>query len=90
MEKTSFDQLLMDVFREMGAHRPERVFRGCSLSLSEIYALSILAERASLFAQLTPHKHAALLEGMTALRRILQDPAWRSRAAFDEHTTAKR
>jgi DNA-binding MarR family transcriptional regulator len=51
MEKTSFDQLLMDVFREMGAHRPEQVLPGWSLSLSEIYALDILAERAPLSQQ---------------------------------------
>ncbi len=51
MEKTSFDQLLMDVFREMGAHRPEQLLPGWSLSLSEIYALSILAERAPLSQQ---------------------------------------
>jgi DNA-binding MarR family transcriptional regulator len=48
MEKTSFDQLLMDVFREMGAHRPEQILPGWSLTLSEIYALGALAERAPL------------------------------------------
>jgi DNA-binding MarR family transcriptional regulator len=144
MEKTSFDQLLMDVFREMGAHRPEQLLPGWSLSLSELYALSLLAERAplsqqemgvalglekssvsrlvqqleeqgwvrrerdardsrlrllrlteegehiaerlqrhmstahaALFARLTPHEQAALLEGLTALRRALQGPDWR-------------
>jgi len=150
MEKTTFDRLLMDVFREMGAHRPEQVLPGWSLSLSEIYALDILAERAplsqqelggglslekssvsrlvqqmeqqgwvrrerdardsrlrllrlteegaqlaehlqehmsaahaALFEQLTPHEQAALLEGLTALRRALQGPDWKSRAAAD-------
>ena len=149
MEKTSFDQLLMDVFREMGAHRPEQVFPGWSLSLSEIYALDILAERAplsqqelgaalslekssvsrlvqqleqegwiarerdardgrlrmlrlteegaetterlrqllsaahaALFERLTPHEQAALLEGLTALRRALQDPDWKQHGAL--------
>ena len=48
MNTTSFDQLLMDVFREMGAHRPEQLLPGSSLSLSEMYALSILAKRAPL------------------------------------------
>src|SRR5262245_43678953 len=147
MEKTTFDQLLMDVFREMGAHRPEQILPGRSLSLSEIYALSLLAERAPLsqqelgtalglekssvsrlvqqleqqgwvqrerdardsrlrmlrlteagaqlaedlqlqmseahamlFARLTPHEQAALLEGLTALRRALHDPEWRAHA----------
>lgn len=51
MEKTSFDQLLMDVFREMGAHRPEQLLPGWSLSLSELYTLSLLAERAPLSQQ---------------------------------------
>jgi DNA-binding MarR family transcriptional regulator len=150
MSKTSFDQLLMDVFREMGAHRPEQLLPGSSLSLSEIYALGILAERAplsqqdlgaalslekssvtrlvqqleqrgwvlrardardnrlrllrlsqdgtriadmvqqhmseahaALFERLTPHEQAALLEGLTALRRALQSPDWRARAASD-------
>jgi DNA-binding MarR family transcriptional regulator len=148
MEKTSFDRLLMDVFREMGAHRPEQLLPGWSLSLSEVYALSILAERAPLsqqelgaalslekssvsrlvqqleqrgwalrerdardsrvrqlrltdegtevaellqrhmseahamlFERLTPHEQKALLEGLTALRRALQGPDWRSPAA---------
>jgi DNA-binding MarR family transcriptional regulator len=144
MEKSSFDRLLMDVFREMGAHRPEQLLPGWALSLSELYALSSLAERAplsqqelgaalglekssvsrlvqqleergwvrrerdardsrlrllrlteegartadhlqqhmseahaTLFARLTPHEQAALLEGLTALRRALQGPDWR-------------
>lgn len=144
-EKTTFDQLLMDVFREMGAHRPEQILPGRSLSLSEIYALNTLAERAPLsqqelgaalglekssvsrlvqqleqkgwaqrerdardsrlrmlrlteagaqlaedlelqmsqahamlFARLTPQEQSALLEGLTALRRALQDPEWRA------------
>jgi DNA-binding MarR family transcriptional regulator len=150
MEKTSFDQLLMDVFREMGAHRPEQVLPGWSLSLSELYALDILAERAplsqqelgaalslekssvsrlvqqleqqgwvrrerdardnrlrllrlteageqtaehlqqhmsaahaALFERLTPHEQAALLEGLSALRRALQGPDWRSPVVAD-------
>ena len=157
MEKTSFDQLLMDVFREMGAHRPEQVVPGWSLSLSEIYALGILTERAplsqqelgaalalekssvsrlvaqleqrgwvlrerdardsrlrllrltddgaqvaeqlqrqmseahaTLFERLTPHEQAALLEGLTALRRALQGPEWRLHAAADGQPTHKR
>ncbi len=154
LEKTTFDQLLMDVFREMGAHRPEQVLPGSSLSLSEIYALSILAERAplsqqelgaalglekssvsrlvqqveqqgwvqrerdardsrlrmlrltdagaqlaedlqsqmseahaTLFARLTPHEQSALLEGLTALHRALQDPGWRSHAGANDPLT---
>ncbi len=143
MEKTSFDQLLLDVFREMGAHRPEHVLPGWSLSLSEIYALGIIEEQApisqqdlgaelalekssvsrlvqqleargwvqrerdardsrlrllslteqgaevsreiyhhmaqrhaELFASLTDKEQAALLEGLTALRRALRSDAW--------------
>jgi DNA-binding MarR family transcriptional regulator len=157
MEKTSFGQLLMDVFREMGAHRPEQVFPGWSLSLSEIYALDILAERAplsqqelgaalslekssvsrlvqqleqqgwvarerdardgrlrllhlteagaetterlrqllsaahaALFERLTPHEQAALLEGLSALRRALQDPGWKQHGALDEQALQRR
>ena len=148
METSTFDQLLMDVFREMGAHRPEQLLPGWSLSLSVLYALGILAERAplsqqelgtalglekssvsrlvqqleqqgwvrrerdardsrlrwlrlteeggriadhlqrhmseahaTLFARLTPREQAALLEGLTALRRALQEPGWRPPAA---------
>jgi DNA-binding MarR family transcriptional regulator len=144
MEHASFDRLLMDVFREMGAHRPEQLLPGWALSLSEIYALGILAERAplaqqdlgdalrlekssvsrlvqhlehngwvsrerdardgrlrllrlteagaavegriathmqtrhaELFAQLTPEEQAALLHGLTALRRALYRVPWR-------------
>jgi DNA-binding MarR family transcriptional regulator len=154
MDKTSFDQLLLDVFREMGAHRPEQLLPGWSISLSEIYALGILAERAplsqqelgaalslekssitrlvqqlerqgwvlrtrddrdnrmrllrlseegmqiaetlqqhmaeahaTLFAQLTPHEQAALLEGLTALRRVLQHADWRPSAPWDGQPT---
>jgi DNA-binding MarR family transcriptional regulator len=157
MEKTSFDQLLMDVFREMGAHRPEQVLPGWSLSLSELYALDILAERAplsqqelgaalslekssvsrlvqqleqqgwvrrerdardnrlrllrlteageqtaehlqqhmsaahaALFERLSPHEQAALLEGLSALRRALQGPDWKPQAAPDGQSTYKR
>jgi DNA-binding MarR family transcriptional regulator len=156
MDKTSFDQLLMDVFREMGAHRPEQLLPGWSISLSEIYALGILAERAplsqqelgaalslekssvtrlvqqleqrgwvlrtrddrdnrmrllrlseegtqiaetlqrhmseghaALFARLTPHEQAALLEGLTALRQVLQSADWRPKATSDAQPTPK-
>ncbi len=51
MEKTSFDQLLLDVFRGMGAHRPEQILPGWSLSLSEIYALGTLEEQAPISQQ---------------------------------------
>lgn len=144
MEKTSFDQLLMDVFRELGAHRPEQILPGWSLTLSEIYALGALAERAplsqaelggilmlekssvsrlvqqleqrgwvarerdardsrlrllrltaqgeqitaqiqrhmferhaELFQRLSARERAALLEGLTALRRALRESPWR-------------
>lgn len=159
MEKTSFDRLLMDVFREMGAHRPEQLLPNWSLSLSELYALSLLAERSSLsqqelgaalglekssvsrlvqqmeqrewvrrerdardsrlrllrlteegaritdrlhqqmsaahatlFARLTSHEQASLLEGLTALRRALQGPDWRSPAAtpVEQQPTSRR
>jgi MarR family transcriptional regulator, lower aerobic nicotinate degradation pathway regulator len=153
MEKTSFDQLLMDVFREMGAHRPEQIFPGRSLSLSEIYALNILAERsplsqqelgdalalekssvsrlvqqlerrgwvtrerdardsrlrllrltdqgariaeelqqfmyehhAALFNQLSPEEQAALILGLSALRRALRDKARRPNALHDDRS----
>jgi DNA-binding MarR family transcriptional regulator len=69
MEKTSFDQLLMDVFREMGAHRPEQVLPGWSLSLSEIYALDILAERAPLSQQ---ELGAALSLEKSSVSRLVQ------------------
>lgn len=145
MEHNSFDHLLMDVFRELGAHRPEQLLPDWSLSLSELYALSILAEEAPLsqqdlgaalalekssvsrlvqqleqrgwvlrdrdpndnrlrllrlsaegqrisnvvgqrmherhaevFQQLTPEDQAALLQGLTALRRALRDTPLRS------------
>lgn len=157
MKKTSFDQLLMDVFREMGAHRPEQVLPGWSLSLSEIYALSILAERAplsqqdlgvaltlekssisrlvqqleqrgwvlrerdprdsrlrllrlseqgakiaeqiqrhmferhaELFNQLSPKEQAALIQGLTALRRALQCTAWRPNSLPEEQPGRQR
>ena len=150
MERTSFDQLLMDVFREMGAHRPEQLLPGWSLSLSEIYALDTLTERAplsqqdlgaalslekssvsrlvqqleqrgwvrrerdardsrlrllrlteagaqfaeqlqrqlslahaTLFARLTPHEQAALIEGLRALRHALKSPDWKRHATPD-------
>lgn len=70
MEKTSFDQLLMDVFREMGAHRPEQILPGWSLTLSEVYALSALAEQAPLSqAELGA---ALLLEKSSVSRLVAQ------------------
>ena len=69
MEKTSFDRLLMDVFREMGAHRPEQQLPGWSLSLSEIYALNILAERAPLSQQ---ELGAALALEKSSVSRLVQ------------------
>lgn len=85
MEKTSFDRLLMDVFREMGAHRPEQVVPGWSLSLSEIYALSILAERAPLSQQ---DLGAALALEKSSVSRLVQQLeqrgwVWRDRDARD-------
>lgn len=152
MEHNSFDHLLMDVFRELGAHRPEQLLPDWSLSLSELYALSILAEEAPLsqqdlgaalalekssvsrlvqqleqrgwvlrdrdpndnrlrllrlsaegqrisnvvgqrmherhaevFQQLTPEDQAALLQGLTALRRALRDTPLRSESRPRDH-----
>lgn len=152
MEHNSFDHLLMDVFRELGAHRPEQLLPDWSLSLSELYALSILAEEAPLsqqdlgaalalekssvsrlvqqleqrgwvlrdrdpndnrlrllrlsaegqrisnvvgqrmherhaevFQQLTPADQAALLQGLTALRRALRDTPLRSESRPRDH-----
>ena len=152
METTSFDQLLMDVIREMGVLRPDQVLPGWSLSLSEIYALNILAERApisqqdlgaalllekssitrlvqqleqrgwivrerdardnrlrllrlselgarmtaemhqhmherhaELFDQLTPDEQSALMQGLTALRRALQNRLLDYQPRLDEH-----
>lgn len=157
METSSFDSLLMDVFREMGAHRPEQVAPGWSLSLSEIYALNILSERAplsqqdlgaalslekssvsrlvqqleqrgwvlrergahdnrlrllrlsdegasvaeqvqenmhtahaTLFELLAPHEQSALVEGLTALRRVMQGPEWRMHAEANGHRAPER
>jgi len=69
METTSFDQLLMDVIREMGVLRPEQVLPGWSLSLSEIYALNILAERAPISQQ---DLGAALLLEKSSVTRLVQ------------------
>lgn len=155
MDKHPFDQLLMDVFRELGVHRPEQVLPGWSLSLSEIYALSILEERGSLsqqelgvalslekssisrlveqleqrgwivrerdirdnrlrllrltelgaevteamhrhmherhaelFNQLAPQEQAALLEGLTALRRALRSSVWKPNPPPDSPPSA--
>lgn len=157
MEMNSLDRLLMDVFREMGAHRPEQLLPGWSLSLSEIYALSILAEQAPLsqqgladalaldkssvtrlvqqleqrgwvtrqrdardnrlrllrlselgarttaemqrrmrerhaeaFGQLTPEEQAALLQGLSALRRAFQATPWRSKPGPREQSGSPR
>ncbi len=69
METTSFDQLLMDVIREMGVLRPDQVLPGWSLSLSEIYALNILAERAPVSQQ---DLGAALLLEKSSVTRLVQ------------------
>jgi len=69
MEDASFDQLLMDVIREMGVLRPEQVLPGWSLSLSEIYALNILAERAPISQQ---DLGAALLLEKSSVTRLVQ------------------
>jgi DNA-binding MarR family transcriptional regulator len=69
MEKNSFDQLLMDVIREMGVLRPDQVAPGWSLSLSEIYALNILAERAPISQQ---ELGAALLLEKSSVTRLVQ------------------
>lgn len=85
MEKTSFDQLLMDVFREMGAHRPEQLLPGWSLSLSEIYALSILAERAPLSQQELGDALALEKSSVSRLVQQLEQRGWvvRERDARD-------
>lgn len=69
MEKNSFDQLLMDVIREMGVLRPDQVLPGWSLSLSEIYALNILAEQAPISQQ---ELGAALLLEKSTVTRLAQ------------------
>ena len=69
METTSFDQLLMDVIREMGVLRPDQVLPGWSLSLSDIYALNILAERAPISQQ---DLGAALLLEKSSVTRLVQ------------------
>lgn len=69
METTSFDQLLMDVIRAMGVLRPDQVLPGWSLSLSEIYALNILAERAPISQQ---DLGAALLLEKSSVTRLVQ------------------
>ncbi|HZC04812.1 MAG TPA: MarR family transcriptional regulator, partial [Ktedonobacterales bacterium] len=79
MEKNSFDQLLMDVFREMGAHRPEQILPGWSLSLSEIYALNILAERAPLSQQDLGAALALEKSSVSRLVQQLEQRGWVSR-----------
>ena len=69
METTSFDQVLMDVIREMGVLRPDQVLPGWSLSLSEIYALNILAERAPISQQ---DLGAALRLEKSSVTRLVQ------------------
>ena len=69
MEKNSFDQLLMDVIREMGVLRPDQVLPGWALSLSEIYALNILAKRAPISQQ---ELGAALLLEKSSVTRLVQ------------------
>lgn len=69
MKKNSFDQLLMDVIREMGVLRPDQVLPGWSLSLSEIYALNILAVRAPVSQQ---ELGAALLLEKSSVTRLVQ------------------
>jgi DNA-binding MarR family transcriptional regulator len=69
METTSFDQLLMDVIREMGVLRPDQVLPGWLLSLSDIYALNILAERAPISQQ---DLGAALLLEKSSVTRLVQ------------------
>lgn len=75
----------MDVFREMGAHRPEQVLPGWSLSLSEIYALSILAERAPLSQQELGEALALEKSSVSRLVRQLERRGWvtRDRDAHD-------
>jgi DNA-binding MarR family transcriptional regulator len=79
MEYTSFDRLLMDVFREMGAHRPEQLLPGWSLSLSEIYALGILAERAPLSQQDLGEALALEKSSISRLVQQLERNGWVSR-----------
>jgi DNA-binding MarR family transcriptional regulator len=79
MERTTFDQLLMDVFREMGAHRPEQVLPGWSLSLSEVYALGILAERAPLAQQELGAELSLEKSSVSRLVQQLDGRGWVSR-----------
>jgi DNA-binding MarR family transcriptional regulator len=53
--------------------------------LAEDLQIQMSEAHATLFAQLTPHEQLALLEGLTVLRRALQDPEWRSHALGDRH-----
>jgi len=59
----------MDVIREMGVLRPDQVLPGWSLSLSEIYALNILAERAPISQQ---DLGAALRLEKSSVTRLVQ------------------
>lgn len=69
-EATSFDQLLMDVIRQMGVLRPDQVLPGWSLSLSDVYALNILAEHAPISQQ---DLGAALKLEKSSVTRLVQD-----------------
>lgn len=85
MEKTSFDQLLMDVIRDMGILRPDQVLPGWSLSLSEIYALNLLAERAPLSQQELGAALKLEKSSVTRLVQQLEQRGWvvRERDAHD-------
>lgn len=79
MDKTSFDQLLLDVFREMGAHRPEHILPGWSLSLSEVYALGILQERAPLSQQDLGVELSLEKSSVSRLVQQLEERGWVTR-----------
>lgn len=85
METTSFDQLLMDVVREMGVLRPDQVLPGWSLSLSEVYALNILAERAPISQQDLGAALSLEKSSVTRLVQQLEQRGWilRERDARD-------
>ena len=89
MEKNSFDQLLLDVFREMGVHRPEQILPGWSLSLSDIYALGILAERAPLSQQDLGNALALEKSSVSRLVQQLERRGWVTRER-DDHDSRLR
>lgn len=84
-ETSSFDKLLMEVFRELGAHRPEQILPGWALSLSEIYALSLLAEHAPLSQQALGDALALEKSSVSRLVQQLERRGWvvRERDARD-------